>query len=53
MTTVSSLTGQSGGERSAMGQLVTGDTGLLLVVGGIVLLGALLFFWLRDRRPPS
>ena len=36
-----------------MGQLAAGDAGWLLVVGGVVLLGALLFFWLRDRRPPS
>jgi LPXTG-motif cell wall-anchored protein len=36
-----------------MGQLTTGDSGWLLIVGGVVLLGALLFFWFRDREPPS
>ena len=37
-----------------MGQLLPGgELSGVLLVAGLVLLGALLFFWLRDRRPPS
>jgi hypothetical protein len=36
-----------------MEQLGLGEMGALLVAAGLILLGALLLFWLRDRRPPS
>jgi hypothetical protein len=33
-----------------MEQLQLGDLSALLLAAGLILLGALLFFWLRDRR---
>jgi LPXTG-motif cell wall-anchored protein len=34
-----------------MEQLQLDEMGALLAAAGLILLGALLLFWLRDRRP--